>query len=111
MAKVRGALGQPHPVPASRQETRALKAQTAQSPRETPPSARILRESFSTPYMDEALKQLVQEGQAVNGEDLKHVWPTRFEHINVYGKYEFNLEDARQRNGLRELRRPDELSP
>ena len=65
---------------------------------------------WNSVYMDEALKQLVQEGQAVNGEDLQHVWPTRFEHINVYGKYEFNLEDARQRNGLRELRQPNELN-
>jgi rRNA maturation protein Nop10 len=63
------------------------------------------------PYMGEVLNQLEQEGYAVNGEDLKHVWPTRFEHVNIYGKYEFKLEDARQRNGLRQLRRPAELNP
>ena len=66
---------------------------------------------WNSVYMDAALKQLEQEGYAVNPDDLNHVWPTRFEHVNVYGKYEFNLEDARQRNGLRELRQPDELNP
>ena len=66
---------------------------------------------WNSVYMAEVLNQLEQEGQAVNAEDLKHVWPTRFEHVNIYGKYEFNLEDARQRNGLRELRQPDELNP
>jgi TnpA family transposase len=66
---------------------------------------------WNSVYMAEVLNQLEQEGQAVNAEDLKHVWPTRFEHVNIYGKYEFNLEDARQRNGLRELRWPDELNP
>jgi TnpA family transposase len=66
---------------------------------------------WNSVYMAEVLNQLEQEGQVVNAEDLKHVWPTRFEHVNIYGKYDFNLEDARQRNGLRELRRPDELNP
>jgi TnpA family transposase len=66
---------------------------------------------WNSVYMHEVLKQLEQEGYAVNGEDLKHVWPTRCEHINIFGKYEFNLEDARQRNGLRALRQLDELTP
>jgi TnpA family transposase len=66
---------------------------------------------WNSVYMGEALKQLEAEGYAINQDDLKHVWPTRFEHINVYGKYEFNLEDARQRNGLRALRQPDDLDP
>lgn len=66
---------------------------------------------WNSVYMGEALKQLELEGCEVNREDLKHVWPTRFEHVNIIGKYEFNLEDAWQRNGLRELRGADELNP
>jgi TnpA family transposase len=62
-------------------------------------------------YMAEALVQLEQEGHIIDHRDLMHVWPTRFEHINVYGRYHFNLEEARQRNGLRELREPDSLDP
>ncbi len=38
-------------------------------------------------------------------EDIKHIWPTRFEHINVYGKYNFDVnEEHLQRRGLRPLR-------
>jgi TnpA family transposase len=66
---------------------------------------------WNSVYMGEALQQLETEGYAINQEDLKHVWPTRFEHINVYGKYEFNLADAQQREGLRALRQPDDLDP
>ena len=61
--------------------------------------------------MGEVLKQLKQEGIEVNDEDLKHIWPMRYEHINVYGRYSFNFEEAKQRDGLRELRMPDELNP
>lgn len=66
---------------------------------------------WNSVYMDGALKQLESEGYPVNREDLWHIWPTRCEHINVHGKYEFNFEAARQRTGLRELRQPGELNP
>lgn len=66
---------------------------------------------WNSVYMGEALSQLELEGQEVNPEDLQHIWPTRFEHINVYGKYEFNLEAAQQRDGLRPLRSPEALNP
>lgn len=62
---------------------------------------------WNSVYMAEALAQLEREGHSINHQDLMHIWPTRFEHINVYGRYHFNLEEARQRNGLRELREPD----
>jgi hypothetical protein len=39
-----------------------------------------------------------------------HVWPTRHEHINFYGQYHFNIEEAQQRQGLRSLRQPGMLS-
>jgi hypothetical protein len=66
---------------------------------------------WNSVYMAEALQQLEREGYTVDSEDLHHIWPTRFEHINVYGRYEFNLEEARRRNGLRKLRNPDALDP
>lgn len=37
---------------------------------------------WNSVYMWEALKQLKKEGYPVNEEDLKHIWPTRFEHTN-----------------------------
>ena len=59
---------------------------------------------WNSVYMWEALKQLKQEGYPVNEEDLKHIWPTRFEHLNIFGKFEFDLENNQQRKGLRKLR-------
>jgi hypothetical protein len=44
----------------------------------------------------EALEQLEREGFPFDWEDLRYIWPTRFEHINVYGRYEFNFEEARR---------------
>jgi len=59
---------------------------------------------WNTVYMAAAVDQLPQEGYPVQESDLAHIWPTRYEHINVYGKYHFNLEEARGREGLRPLR-------
>jgi hypothetical protein len=50
------------------------------------------------------VEKLRQEGQEVLEEDLQHIWPTRTEHLNVYGKYNFNLAEAGYRQGLRTLR-------
>lgn len=66
---------------------------------------------WNSVYMAEALQQLEREGVPFDPGDLRYIWPTRFEHINVYGRYEFNLEEARNRQGLRKLRSPDALDP
>ena len=59
---------------------------------------------WNTVYMAEAIAQLKREGYPVNESDLPHIWPTRYEHINVYGRYHFNIEEAQRREGLRPLR-------
>ncbi len=59
---------------------------------------------WNTVYMAEAVAQLKREGYPVNESDLAHIWPTRYEHINVYGRYHFNIEEAQRREGLRPLR-------
>jgi TnpA family transposase len=59
---------------------------------------------WNTVYMAEAIAQLKREGSPVNESDLPHIWPTRYEHINVYGRYHFNSEEAQRRKGLRPLR-------
>jgi TnpA family transposase len=61
---------------------------------------------WNTVYMAAVVEQLQQEGYPVHDSDLAHVWPTRYAHINVYGKYHFNIEEARERHGLRPLRQP-----
>ena len=52
---------------------------------------------WNTVYMAEAVAQLKREGYPVNESDLAHIWPTRYAHINVYGRYHFNIEEARGR--------------
>ena len=59
---------------------------------------------WNTVYMQAALDQLRAEGYPVQEEDLAHLSPARFVHINPYGKYFFPIEQARNRQGLRSLR-------
>ena len=59
---------------------------------------------WNTVYMQAALDAIRREGYPVQEEDLAHLWPIRFAHIHRYGKYEFNVEAARMRAGLRPLR-------
>lgn len=66
---------------------------------------------WNTIYINKAVEQLRAEGYPVEDEDLKHVWPTRFEQINVYGRYQFNLDEVRKNRKLRELRKPKDFNP
>ena len=59
---------------------------------------------WNTVYMQAALEQLRAEGYPVHEEDLAHLLPARFEHINPFGKYYFPIDQARHRQGLRPLR-------
>jgi hypothetical protein len=53
-----------------------------------------------------ALDALTAAGYAVEGDDLVHLSPARYEHINPYGKYRFELEAEWSRTTLRPLRHP-----
>ena len=44
---------------------------------------------WNTVYMAEAVAQLKREGYPVNESDLPHIWPSWYEHINIYGRYHF----------------------
>jgi TnpA family transposase len=66
---------------------------------------------WNTVYMAAVIEQLKQEGYPVQESDLAHVWPTRYAHINIYGKYHFNVEEGWQRQGLRPLRQPGPAIP
>lgn len=66
---------------------------------------------WNTVYMTKALEQLELEGYAFDRQDLKHIWPTRSEQINLQGKYFFNLDQAGEPGELRPLWLPDDLNP
>ena len=59
---------------------------------------------WNTVYMQAVLDHLRTEGLSVAEDDLAHLSPARFEHVNPYGKYVFPMEQAAQRHGLRPLR-------
>jgi hypothetical protein len=60
--------------------------------------------TWNTVYMNAVIEQLKKEGCQIIESDVRHIWPTRFEHINIYGKYSFDTENQYAGNGLRPLR-------
>lgn len=46
---------------------------------------------WNTVYMNAVIAQLKHEGLEIKDEDLKHIAPSRHEHINPYGRYQFNM--------------------
>lgn len=61
---------------------------------------------WNTLYMSKVVEQLKSEGYTVDESSLKHIWPTHFEHINIYGQYRFNLDEMGKNRELRDLRQP-----
>jgi TnpA family transposase len=59
---------------------------------------------WNTVYMQAVLDSLRAEGRSIEEDDVAHLSPARFEHVNPYGKYVFPLEEAERRQGLRPLR-------
>jgi TnpA family transposase len=62
--------------------------------------------AWSTVYLAAALDALTVEGCPVQEDDLVHLSPARYEHINPYGKYRFEVEAEWSRKTLRPLRHP-----
>jgi TnpA family transposase len=62
--------------------------------------------TWNTLYMSAIIDQLRAEGFPVDEVDVAHLSPARYEHINPYGKYQFDLVRARARADLRPLRKP-----
>ena len=59
---------------------------------------------WNTVYMSLILESLRREGLPFSEEDLTHLSPCRYRHINVYGKYFFDIEALKQLEGYRPLR-------
>jgi hypothetical protein len=62
--------------------------------------------TWNTVYMAAVIEQLRVEGRTVNDEDIARFSPARYEHINPYGKYRFDIEEGLSRTPLRPLRPP-----
>ena len=61
---------------------------------------------WNTICMDAALDQLRAEGHEVLPEDIAHLSPLGFKHINMLGRYAFTLPEAVTRGEFRPLRNP-----
>lgn len=61
---------------------------------------------WNTRYMKAVIDQLQSEGLNIEDSDLVHLSPCRFNHINKYGKYTFNVDKEMARKYLRPLRKP-----
>lgn len=61
---------------------------------------------WNTIYMNKVVEQLKKENYSIEDEELKYIWPTRFQHINVYGRYQFNIDEIKKNGKLRKLRQP-----
>ena len=64
--------------------------------------------TWNTVYMAAVIEQLRAEGRTGNEEDIARLSPARYEHINPYGKYRFEVEEGLSRSRLRPLRQPNE---
>jgi TnpA family transposase len=65
---------------------------------------------WNTVYMSAVLEQLKREGRQIDITDTKHLSPSRYEHINVFGKYKFPVAEELGRRKLRPLREPREAA-
>ena len=61
---------------------------------------------WNTRYMQAVIDQLRKEGHSIEDADLNHISPCRFNHINKYGRYSFNIDEEINRKELRPLRKP-----
>jgi TnpA family transposase len=63
---------------------------------------------WNTIYMDRALEDMRQRGMTILSEDITRLSPIGYEHINVYGKYSFQLSESIQQGAFHRLRELDE---
>jgi TnpA family transposase len=62
--------------------------------------------TWNTVYMTATIEKLRKAGHNITDEDIAHLSPARFEHINPYGRYRFEVEAGMKRTALRPLRNP-----
>jgi len=48
--------------------------------------------TWNTVYYQKVFDQLAREGYPLRDEDVAHLWPTRYAHINPYGKYAIDVD-------------------
>ena len=59
---------------------------------------------WNTVYMQAAIDELIRNGESIEESELVHLSPIRFQHINRYGRFRFDIGDDVASSGLRPLR-------
>lgn len=59
---------------------------------------------WNTVYIQRVVQSLREQGHLITDEDLSQIWPTRHAHINIYGRYHFNLDHIGKEQPFRPLR-------
>ena len=57
-------------------------------------------------YMQEAIRRIRADGMNVSNNDITHLSPLIWRHLNFLGRYDFSLPDTVVNGGLRALRNP-----
>jgi TnpA family transposase len=57
-------------------------------------------------YIQEAIHQVRSDGMDVSNDDIAHLSPLIWRHLNFLGRYDFSLPDTVMNGGLRPLRNP-----
>lgn len=65
---------------------------------------------WNTIYTKAALNHLTQRGEPCKPEDIARLSPLTHEHVNVFGKYQFELSDSLKSGKLRPLPDADEAA-
>jgi len=58
---------------------------------------------WNTVYIEQVIKALRKSGKVIHDSDIQYINPCRFEHINRYGKYNFDLENIPKKGELRKI--------
>lgn len=59
---------------------------------------------WNTRYIAHALETLERHGHILRHDDIRHIHPVHFEHINPFGRYRFDTQRGPAKDRLRPLR-------
>jgi TnpA family transposase len=63
---------------------------------------------WNSVYMWAALEQLKREEPPIDDTEVRHLSPARYEHLNIFGKDTFPVQEELNRKTLRPLRQAEE---
>jgi hypothetical protein len=59
---------------------------------------------WNTVYMGAVIDRLKAKGERIDPDDLAHLSPARYDHVNPYGRYEFQVDRCADQKPLRPIK-------